>query len=108
MRDTSDDDKTDPVIATVGIRDVATFELAIPRHSYHEMMLILDTMKSKFTQLIVDVLDATLTYSPDYMHGLPKKLYIRCLERMIEAEKCKQERHNAPQCIISSTGRLTP
>ena len=49
MRDTSDDDKTDPVIATVGIRDVATFELAIPRHSYHEMMLILDTMKSKFT-----------------------------------------------------------
>lgn len=38
---------------------------------------------------LVDVLDAMITYSPDYMHGLPKKLYIRCLERMIEAEKCK-------------------
>jgi hypothetical protein len=42
-------DKTDPVIAAVGIRGVATFELSIPRHSYHEMMLILDTIKSKFT-----------------------------------------------------------
>ena len=35
-----DDDKTDPVIATVGIRDVATFELAIPRHSYDGMVLL--------------------------------------------------------------------
>ena len=40
MRDTSDDDKTDPVIATVGIRDVATFELVIPRHSYNGMVLL--------------------------------------------------------------------
>jgi hypothetical protein len=40
MRDTSDDDKTDPVIATVGIRDVATFELAISRHSYDGMVLL--------------------------------------------------------------------
>jgi hypothetical protein len=35
-----DDHKTDPVIATVGIRDVATFELAIPRHSYDGMVLL--------------------------------------------------------------------
>ena len=35
-----DDDKTDPVIATLGIRDVATFELAIPRHSYDGMVLL--------------------------------------------------------------------
>ena len=35
-----DNDKTDPVIATVGIRDVATFELAIPRHSYDGMVLL--------------------------------------------------------------------
>lgn len=35
-----DDDSTDPVIATVGIRDVATFEMAIPRHSYDGMMLL--------------------------------------------------------------------
>ncbi|MDP3498154.1 MAG: hypothetical protein Q8R84_10935 [Candidatus Nitrotoga sp.] len=35
-----DDDKTDPVIAMVGIRDVATFELAIPRHSYDGMVLL--------------------------------------------------------------------
>jgi len=35
-----DDDKTDPVIATVGIREVATFELAIPRHSYDGMVLL--------------------------------------------------------------------
>lgn len=35
-----DDDKTDPVIATVGIRDLATFELAIPRHSYDGMVLL--------------------------------------------------------------------
>ena len=35
-----DDDKTDPVIATVGICDVATFELAIPRHSYDGMVLL--------------------------------------------------------------------
>ena len=41
MRDTSDDDKTDPVIATVDIiRDVATFEMAIPRHSYDGMVLL--------------------------------------------------------------------
>ncbi|MFZ1546388.1 MAG: hypothetical protein WAT12_04730 [Candidatus Nitrotoga sp.] len=35
-----DNDKTDPVIAMVGIRDVATFELAIPRHSYVGMVLL--------------------------------------------------------------------
>lgn len=35
-----ENDKTDPVIATVGIRDVATFELAIPRHSYDGMVLL--------------------------------------------------------------------
>ena len=35
-----DDDKTDPVIAVVGIRDLATFELAIPRHSYDGMVLL--------------------------------------------------------------------
>lgn len=35
-----DDDKTDPVIATVGIRDVVTLELAISRHSYDGMVLL--------------------------------------------------------------------
>ena len=35
-----DNDKTDPVIAMIGIRDVATFELAIPRHSYDGMVLL--------------------------------------------------------------------
>lgn len=35
-----DNDKTDPVIATVGIREVATFELEIPRHSYDGMVLL--------------------------------------------------------------------
>lgn len=35
-----EDDSTDPVIATVGIQDVATFEMAIPRHSYDGMMLL--------------------------------------------------------------------
>ena len=35
-----DDDKTDPVIMVVGIRDMATFELAIPRHSYDGMVLL--------------------------------------------------------------------
>ena len=35
-----DNDKTDSVIATVGIRDVATFEMAIPRHSYDGMVLL--------------------------------------------------------------------
>lgn len=35
-----DNDKADPVIAMVGIRDVATFELAIPRHSYDGMVLL--------------------------------------------------------------------
>lgn len=35
-----DDDKTDPVIAAVGIRDLATFELAIPKHSYDGMVLL--------------------------------------------------------------------
>ena len=35
-----DDDKTDPVIAAVGIRDLATFELAIPRHAYNGMVLL--------------------------------------------------------------------
>lgn len=32
--------KTDPVIATVGIQGIATFELAIPRHSYDGMVLL--------------------------------------------------------------------
>ena len=35
-----DDDKTDPVIATVAIRNVATFEMAIPQHSYDGMVLL--------------------------------------------------------------------
>lgn len=32
--------ETDPVIATVGIRNMATFELAIPRHSYDAVGLL--------------------------------------------------------------------
>jgi hypothetical protein len=35
-----DDDKTDPIIATAGIRSMATFELAIPRHFYESMALL--------------------------------------------------------------------
>ncbi len=35
-----EDDRTDPVIATIGIRDIATFELAIPRHFYDGMVLL--------------------------------------------------------------------
>ena len=35
-----DNDKTDPVIATVGIQDVATFEFTIPRHSYDGIELL--------------------------------------------------------------------
>lgn len=35
-----DDDTTDPVIATVAIRNVATFEMAIPQHSYDGMVLL--------------------------------------------------------------------
>lgn len=35
-----DDDLTDPVIATVGIQNVATFELEIPRHSYDGVVLL--------------------------------------------------------------------
>lgn len=35
-----DDDKADPVIATVGIQGVATFEMAIPRHSYDGLVLL--------------------------------------------------------------------
>lgn len=35
-----ENDKADPVIATVGIQGIATFELAIPRHSYDGMVLL--------------------------------------------------------------------
>ena len=35
-----DDDTTDPVIATVAICNVATFEMAIPQHSYDGMVLL--------------------------------------------------------------------
>lgn len=35
-----EDDKTDPVIATIGIHNVAIFELAIPQHSYDGMVLL--------------------------------------------------------------------
>jgi hypothetical protein len=35
-----DDDTTDPVIATIAIRNVATFEMAIPQHSYDGMVLL--------------------------------------------------------------------
>lgn len=34
-----DDDKTDPVIAMVGIQGVATFELTIPQYSYDCLVL---------------------------------------------------------------------
>ena len=35
-----DDDAADPVIATVAICNVATFEMAIPQHSYDGMVLL--------------------------------------------------------------------
>lgn len=35
-----ENETTDPVIATVAIRDVATFEMAIPKHSYDGMVLL--------------------------------------------------------------------
>jgi len=35
-----EDDRSDPVIATCGIRGIATFELAIPRHSYDGLILM--------------------------------------------------------------------
>ena len=35
-----DDDRTDPVIATCAIRGIASFELAIPRHSYDGLILL--------------------------------------------------------------------
>lgn len=34
------DDMADPVIATVGIQNIATFELEIPRHSYDYTVLL--------------------------------------------------------------------
>lgn len=34
------DDLTDPVIVTVGIQNIATFELEIPRHSYDGVVLL--------------------------------------------------------------------
>lgn len=35
-----ENDKTDPVIATCAIRGVATFEMAIPQHSYDGLVLM--------------------------------------------------------------------
>ena len=35
-----ENEETDPVIATVAIRNVATFEMAIPQHSYDGMVLL--------------------------------------------------------------------
>jgi hypothetical protein len=35
-----EDDTTDPVICAVAIRGVATFEMAIPHHSYNGMVLL--------------------------------------------------------------------
>ncbi len=35
-----EDDKTDPIIATIGIQSVATFEMTIPLHSYDGMVLL--------------------------------------------------------------------
>lgn len=35
-----EDAATNPVIATVGIRGIATFEMAIPKHSYNGMVLL--------------------------------------------------------------------
>lgn len=34
------DDTTDPVIVAVAIRGVASFEMAIPKHSYNAMVLL--------------------------------------------------------------------
>ena len=33
------------------------------------------------------VLDAAISYSPEFIHGLPKRRYIRFLERVIEQQK---------------------
>lgn len=33
-------DKTDPVICTVAIRGIASFELSVPKHSYNGMVLL--------------------------------------------------------------------
>lgn len=33
------------------------------------------------------VLDAVITYSPDYMHGVPKKKYVNFLKKAIEQQK---------------------
>lgn len=35
-----EDDSTDPIIATVGIQSVATFEMDIPHHSYNGIVLL--------------------------------------------------------------------
>lgn len=35
-----EDASTDPVIATVGIRGIATFDMAIPKHSYDGLVLM--------------------------------------------------------------------
>lgn len=35
-----ENDRTDPVIATCAIRGVATFEMAIPKHSYDGLVLL--------------------------------------------------------------------
>ena len=35
-----ENDRTDPVIATCAIRGIATFELAIPKHSYDGLILM--------------------------------------------------------------------
>ncbi|MDW7642213.1 MAG: hypothetical protein SCH10_00555 [Nitrosomonadaceae bacterium] len=33
------------------------------------------------------VLDVVITYSPDYMHGIPKKKYVHFLKQAIEQQK---------------------
>lgn len=34
------DESTDPVLVTVGIQNIATFEMAIPKHSYDSILLL--------------------------------------------------------------------
>lgn len=41
-----------------------------------------DLLKSPVAPMTLkDVIDAVITYCPEYMHGIAKKRYIRALER---------------------------
>ena len=58
------------------------------KNTEHWLIIASDLCVQVVSLISLDaVLDAVITYSPDYMHGVPKKKYVNFLKKAIEQQK---------------------